>query len=180
MAQALEKKLKRLKRQRAIILAEDEAVLFLQATLAAIWQPKGKTIRIKAFAGQAKQSFYGALNLRTGKEHVMRCDTQKKISTIRFLGNLRRAYPRRRIAIFWDNAPWHKGLGEYLRKARRIELIPFPPYSPELNPQEGVWKKARKAVSHNHTFRIFPSLISAFETYLKKNVFRSNFLKNHS
>lgn len=109
MAQFHEKKLKQLRKQRAVILAEDEAILFFQATLAAIWQPRGKTIRIKAWAGQAKQGFYGALNLRTGREHVMRCDKQKKIATIRFLGNLRRAYPRKRIAVFWDNAPWHNG-----------------------------------------------------------------------
>jgi len=179
VARFLEKKLKRLKRSRAVILAEDEAILYFQATLAAIWQPRGKAIRIKAYAGRAKQSFYGALNVHTGREHVMRCDKQQKISTIRFLGNLRRSYPRKRIAIFWDNAPWHKGLGAYLRTAKRIELISFPPYSPDLNPQEGVWKKARKAVSHNHTFRAFPSLIAAFESYLKKNMFPSSFLENH-
>lgn len=162
-----------------MILAEDEAMLFFQATLAAIWQPRGKTIRIKTYAGQAKQSFYGALNLRTGKEHVMRCDKQNREITKRFLSRLRRAYSRRRIAIFWDGAPWHRGLGDYLAKTRRIELIPFPPYSPEYNPQEGVWKKARKNVSHNHTFRTFPRLIEAFEAYLKGTRFPTKFLKEH-
>lgn len=165
---------------RAVVLAEDEASLFFQATLSAIWQPRGRTIRIKTYSGQTKKSFYGALNLHTGREHSMRCEKQCKAVTKRFLNRLLKRYPRKRIAIFWDNAPWHKGLGEFLTKVKRIELIPFPPYSPELNPQEGVWKKARRSVSHNHTFRTFPKLLTAFTAYLKCTTFSSNFLKKHS
>lgn len=161
------------------MLAEDEMSLFFQATLTSIWQPKGKTVVVKTYSGQTKQSFYGAQNLRDGKVHTMPCDRQTKRATIQFLGNLRRAYPRRQIGIFWDNAPWHKGLGEYLKGARRITLIPFPPYSPELNPQEHIWKAARKAVSHNHTFRTFPALLTAFATHLKRTRFPSNFVKRY-
>lgn len=162
-----------------MVLAEDEASLFFQATLAAIWQPKGKTIWVKTYAGQAKKSFYGALNLKTGREHVMRCEKQNTRSTKQFLGRLRRAYPRKRIAIFWDGAPWHKGLKTYLKEAKRIEPIPFPPYSPKLNPQERVWKQTRQHISHNHAFRTFPKLLAAFELYLKRTRFQNTFLEKH-
>lgn len=161
-------------------MAEDEASLFFQATLSAIWQPKGKAILVKTYSGQAKKSFYGALNLHTGREHSLRCDKQCKVATKRFLRRLLKWYPHKRLGILWDNAPWHKGLGEFLRKVKRIELIPFPPYSPELNPQEGVWKKARQAISHNHCFRQFPHLLNAFTSYLKCTKFPTSFLKKHS
>lgn len=164
-----------------MILAEDEASLFFQATLSAIWQPKGKTIQIKTYAGQDKVSFYGAVNLNSGKEHTLRCQRQNQRATIRFLRYLRRRYPRKRVAIFWDGAPWHKGrlIRAYLETVSGLELILFPPYSPEFNPQEGVWKQARRNVSHNHAFRTFPKLQTAFQTYLKKTRFTSNFLKRY-
>lgn len=155
--------------------------MFFQATLTSIWQPRGKTVYVKTYAGQDKISFYGALNLRTGREHVMRCNRQNQRTTIRFLGYLRRSYPRKRIAIFWDGAPWHKGrlIRAYLGKVRCFELIPFPPYTPELNPQERVWRQARRNVSHNHGFRTFQKLQCAFHSYLKKTCFRTTFLKNY-
>lgn len=33
-----------------------------------------------------------------------------------------------------------------------MELIYLPPYSPELNPIEFLWKKTRRAVTHNRYF----------------------------
>lgn len=167
-----------MKKQRAVILAEDEASLFFQATLSSVWQPKGKVIQIKTYSGQEKISFYGSLNLRSGKEHAMRRKRQNQITTIRRLGYLRRSYPRKRIAVFRDGAPWRKGrlIRAYLGKAKCFSLIPFPPYSPELNPQEMVWRQARRNASHNHGFRTFPKPQRAFQSYLKKNRFRMNFL----
>ena len=149
--------------------------------MTSIWQPKGKTIQVKTYSGQNKISFYGATNLRTGKEHTMRCQRQNQRATIRFLGYLRRQYPKKRIAICWDGAPWHKGrlIQAYLGKVKCFSLIPFPPYSPELNPQEKVWRQARRHVSHNHGFRTFSKLQKAFQSYLKKTKFKSNFLKAH-
>ena len=35
----------------------------------------------------------------------------------------------------------------------RIELFRLPPYSPELNPIEGVWKETKKRTTHNRFFR---------------------------
>lgn len=46
-----------------------------------------------------------------------------------------------------------------------------------LSPQERVWKQARRNVSHNHGFRIFSKLQNAFQSYLKRTRFRTNFLK---
>lgn len=31
----------------------------------------------------------------------------------------------------------------------KVQTINFPPYAPELNPQEHVWKAARANVTHN-------------------------------
>ena len=57
-----------------------------------------------------------------------------------------------------DNARYHhaKKLQPWLeRYKRRIELFFLPPYSPELNPIEHVWKRERYLGTHN---RFFPTL----------------------
>jgi transposase len=50
-----------------------------------------------------------------------------------------------KVALFWDNAGWHKGsvVQEYIKKDGNITVIHFPTYAPEENPQEHVWKSPR-------------------------------------
>ena len=42
-----------------VILAEDEASLYLQATTAAVWAPRGNTPVVHAHPGRDKVNFYG-------------------------------------------------------------------------------------------------------------------------
>lgn len=49
-------------------------------------------------------------------------------------------YPYQKLLIFWDGAGWHKGskVQEFIKEDKNIEIIYFPKYAPELNPQEYV------------------------------------------
>lgn len=51
-----------------VILAEDEASVYLQATTCAVWAPKGRTPVVKVHPGRDLTHFYGTLNLLTGEE----------------------------------------------------------------------------------------------------------------
>jgi transposase len=44
--------------------------------------------------------------------------------------------------MFLDGAGWHRA--QDIRIPNTISLIPLPPYSPELNPVEGIWKHLRE------------------------------------
>ena len=55
-----------------MILAEDEAGLYLQATTMAIWVPRGQTPVVHVHPGREQAKFYGTLNLDTEEEIVMR------------------------------------------------------------------------------------------------------------
>ena len=55
-----------------MILAGDEASLYLQATLMRVWSMVGQTLVIRSDPGRSMTHFYGALNLLTGQETVMR------------------------------------------------------------------------------------------------------------
>jgi len=55
------------------------------------------------------------------------------------------------IILFWNRTPWHraKPINKVLEEHPCLEIIFFPVASPDLKPQEHVWKAVRKRVSHN-------------------------------
>jgi hypothetical protein len=59
---------------KTVFLAGDEASLYLQATTTRVWAPIGQTPLVHVHAGRDKTNLYGALNLHSGKEIVMRSD----------------------------------------------------------------------------------------------------------
>ena len=54
-----------------MIMPEDEASVYLQATTQAVWAPRGQTPVVRVHPGREKISFYGALNLQTGQDIVI-------------------------------------------------------------------------------------------------------------
>ena len=88
-------------------------------------------------------------------------------------------YPDQQILLLWDRAKWHQGqtVKDLLAANSRLEVIFFPPASAELNPHEQVWKKVRRAVSHNHSTRKLAHLADDFESFLTNSSFPSSFLQ---
>jgi len=153
-----------------VFLAEDEAGLYLQATTCYVWAPTGQTPIARADPGRAKTNFYGTLNLQTGQEIAMRSDIMNAEVSAQHLEMLLEANPDVPIILFWDRAPWHRGkpIDKVLEENPRLEILFFPTASPDLNPQEHVWKAVRKDVSHNHLEARLPdelkSLLDALRT----------------
>lgn len=97
-------------------------------------------------------SFYGALSLITGEEIPHICAWQNSEETIKFLEIIKKHYTGKGVVLLiWDNASWHKSqiIKDWLRQNPGcIELMNFPVYSPNLNPQEHVWKLLKAELSH--------------------------------
>ncbi len=144
-----------------------------------VWYFKGKEPIIEAKRKGESQNFYGALNMKTGKCSAMAVDRQNSETTIKFLKKLIRIYKDKKIFLIWDGASWHKSkeIREFLSKVNqgktKLELFLFPPYSPEFNPQEHVWKALRQNITHNRLEKDFPVLIKECLKFLKKNNFSS-------
>lgn len=69
-----------------------------------------------------------------------------------FLQKLLSAYPAESIVIVLDNARIHhaKLLQPFLEEQKgRLELVFLPPYSPQLNIVEGLWKWLKSSVINN-------------------------------
>jgi transposase len=162
-------------------LAQDEASLYLQATLQLVWHPRGQTPVVTVDPGRDLVHFYGALNLHTGQEIAMPSPIMNAETTALYLHKLLLAYPDQPILLLWDRAPWHKGapIRNLLQAHPRLELLALPPGAPDLNPQEHVWKAARAAISHNHQVPRLPQLAEQFLCYLNRTTFPSSLLELH-
>lgn len=140
-----------------------------------IWYRRGKEPIIEAKRKGESTNFYGALNLKTGKVTAMEVERQNGETTVKFLKKLARIYKGKQIFLIWDGASWHKckEIREFLKTTKQFELFNFPPYSPEFNPQEHVWKNLRQNVTHNRMEKDFPILVKDCLKYLKKTDFSS-------
>lgn len=104
----------------------------------------------------------------------------KKFDAISFLSFLRQLLRHRRrgslMIVIVDNARWHhaKALQPWLQQHHDcIQLDFLPPYSPDLNPVERVWKLTRRLCTHNRYFPGLEDLINVvteqFESWEKPN-----------
>lgn len=164
-----------------VYLAEDEASLYLQTTTMAVWAPRGQTPVVRSDTQRDKVNFYGTLDLHTGKEIVLSTTEMNAQTSIQHLQQILDIFPDRPIVLFWDRATWHKGqvVQSFVEAHPQLEVVYFPVGSPDLNPQEHVWKAARRAVSHNHLTPKMPELAKQFEEHLKQATFQSSFLHRY-
>ena len=58
-----------------------------------------------------------------------------------FMQKLADAYPKDRIVLVCDNAWWHKS--RYTKTPEKTTLAFIPPYTPEMNPIEQIWRELR-------------------------------------
>ena len=122
-----------------------------------MWVPPEDIDPIQLLAPTRKSiALFGAVNITRG--HLL-TQFEKKFNAMTFqsfLENLLKHRARsRRIVIILDNAKYHHAnlLKPFLQKYRkRLRLEFLPPYSPELNPIERVWKLTRRLCTHNEYF----------------------------
>ena len=77
-------------------------------------------------------------------------ERSRKEDICAFLVEIRRNNPEKKIKVVLDNfASHHAAKVMELSLELRIELIFLPPYSPDLNPIEFIWKSIKRVVSRN-------------------------------
>jgi len=157
-----------------VVLAEDEMILTTQTTVQKIWLPQGEYPRIEV-SNQSRQrrNIYGFLNLKKGAQHAFKTLKQNMVVTRGVLEKIRAIYPTQKIALLWDSAGWHKGSAarEFIEQDGGIEVIHFPRYAPEENPQEHIWKEGRSHVSHNRFIEDIDEATDDFIHYLNTTKF---------
>ena len=151
----------------AKINREQEEILFLdgvhpdhqtQATYG--WIQTGVQIAIKTTAKQPRTHYLGAIAVKEDKiEHITQSyDKINGEAVVNFLAKIaNKLSHKKKIHIILDNAGYHKckEVKEYLEQHPKIQLHYLPPYSPNLNLIERLWKIMREKVTYNKYYKTF-------------------------
>lgn len=110
---------------------------------------------------------FGAVCAADGRLSTMQAERFNAETFQIFLARLvRRCRPGRKMIVVVDNARWHhaRNLNDWLWDHRHVLSLNFlPPYSPQLNAIERVWKLTRWLCTHNRYFETLPALIQVVE-----------------
>ena len=114
--------------------------------------------------------YFGAVRLRDGRFQFRReTDTFNGLSFFEFMKGLYQTSltSGRRVVVITDNAKYHHArLHRQWREEHAAEFVLdyLPPYSPELNPIERVWKLTRRLCLHNRYFPLLQEVTTRVET----------------
>jgi transposase len=114
--------------------------------------------------------YFGAVRLRDGRL-VVRQERERfnAVTCWAFLEDLATASrePGRQVIVIADNARFHHAKMHQEWRAAQAETFRLdflPPYSPELNPIERVWKLTRRLCLHNQYFATLEAVVESVES----------------
>lgn len=98
--------------------------------------------------------------------HYLRADIQWRILPTVLMRLIKHRSRGKRLVLILDNARYHHArmLQPWLRAYHKVLTLMFlPPYSPELNPVERVWKLTRRLATHNRHFPTLDRVVGAVQ-----------------
>jgi len=134
----------------------DESGFLIIPNLAKTWAPRGQTPLLRHRTRREKVSAISAVSVsprrrRLGLYYRLYFHNLGQAEVCQFLRQLLR-HLRGPVVVLLDNARIHRGqqVRRLTQRNRRLHVEYFPGYAPELNPDEGVWRQAKRALSNGH------------------------------
>jgi transposase len=155
LKEKIEPRLKEAKEGRRVVFFMDAAHFVLAPFLGYLWSVA--RIFIKAPSGRQRLNILGALNAVTHELITVTNETYiNAISVCELLRKIAAMNIAVPVTIFLDNARYQKCLiVKETADALRIELCFLPPYSPNLNLIERLWKFVKKKCLYSHYYPVF-------------------------
>lgn len=157
------------------LMYQDEAGFGRISKMSSCWAPQGIRPNIHSHYMREYRYCYGAVDAQIGDSFFLisgGCNTEWMNE---FLRQVSQAYPDDYILLVMDNAIWHKSSTLEIPSSN-IELAFIPPYTPEMNPIEQVWKEIRKRGFKNKAFQTLEAVIDKLQEViqgLEKGVLKS-------
>ena len=131
------------------------------------WIKKGYEKEIKSNSGRQRLNINGALDVTTYKVTMTMEETLNAFTILSLFKKLRKVYCKAgKLYIICDNAGYYKAAQVQIEvKKLNIELVFLPPYSPNLNLIERLWKFFRKKVMYNQYYEKFSDFKNATEDF---------------
>jgi transposase len=141
------------------------------------WIRKGVIKQIRTNTGRYRLNLSGAIDIFSKQIIVREDETLDTAATLSFLSEIESAYPEAtKIHVFCDNARYYKNkkVQTYLTTSK-IQMHFLPPYSPNLNPIERLWKFVNENVLYNKYYEKFSEFRNAVLGFLQRLNKENNF-----
>lgn len=156
-----------------VVLYLDEVDIHLNPKIGPDWTLRGKQKYVRTPGCNEKRYLAGALNPKTGKLTWVEGDRENSLLFLNLLFKLVTETYRsaRRIHLILDNYGIHDSQQVKLAlkspSASKLELHFLPPYCPDHNRIERIWKDLHDNVTRNHRCAGMEELMAEVRLYLK-------------
>jgi len=166
-------------------LVADECRITKEGNPYYAWHTKGQTpIKRQKLEIHKGVNIFGALSMKTGKIIYLTAKKKNGQAAAALLDKSKEFKNRHfnekdKILLIWDNVSCHKSqeVKHWLtQNPNQIELDNFPPYSPEMNPIEKVWKKLKQRINHLRGEASLIEITQKAREFLNNNAFHYKLL----
>jgi putative transposase len=131
----------------------DECRVGLHTFTRRCWGLRGQRVVVPKQQRYQWEYVYGAVEVVAGETQFQFMPTVSLDLSGGFLAQIADSDPAAEHVVIWDGAGFHPR-STATTLPPRIHLLPLPPYSPELNPVEGLWDQIEDCLCN----RVFPTL----------------------
>lgn len=165
-----------------VVLFLDECHLLWGDICGYVWGKTEIRIEVPIQNEKQRQTYYGALNCRSGQVFLQAYSQGNTANTIKFVEHLRNQYPQAKLVLIWDGVPYHysQEFRDYLEEVNQglleeewwLKCIRFAPNAPEQNPIEDVWLQAKELLRKCwHLCKSFQVVKWLFEWAIRQDLF---------
>jgi transposase len=172
---------KRAQNEARTIVFADESGFYMSPTVAKTWSPAQHTPVLNAPLRREHLSVIGGMTLEGSLYVQIHRSSLDAHGAVQFIRHLLQHIPGR-VLLLWDGAKIHKS--NELKEFRRLDTIGrltieyFPPYAPEVDPQEYVWRQLKHVDLRNLTSHSLDQLWVHLRHATKRLRARTGLLKN--
>jgi transposase len=155
-----------------VAVYEDEVDVHLNPKIGLDWMGRGQQKEAVTPGQNEKRYLAGAQDMRTGEIHWVEAEQKNSYLFWDLLYKLTKVYAQAEVIhVILDNYGIHSSniIGVALANfASRVRLHFLPPYSPDDNAIERVWKDLHANVTRNHHCATMTELMAEARYYLRK------------
>jgi transposase len=147
----------------------DESGFYLLPGVVKTYAPKGQTPVLREWQSRDHLSIMGAITPQGKIYTLVRQQPLNGLHTVEFLQHVMRVASERLLVIL-DRSPIHRRIEvkQFVADVKTVHLEMLPPYAPDLNPAEWMWRHLKQIELCNLTCLNLDELHVEFELALKR------------
>ena len=148
------------------LMFEDEARFGRMSNPLRCWAPSGCRPEVPTHRVREYTHVFGSVSPQDGELISLILPHADTAAMSLYLAEVSRRHPDKHILMFIDRAGWHQAKALVVPDNLTVDWLP--PYSPQCNPQELVWREVRRQPFGNHDFDSMDAVQTALEHRLRQ------------